>query len=305
MRIVMKNQDYNLGVVLGATVSGKTHLGVELAKHLDAEIISADSRQVFRGMDIGTGKDLFEYGDIPYHLIDIVNPGEEYSVFEFQKDFYKEFSDIQSRSKLPLLVGGTGMYLSSVLNEYRLIKVPENQKWRESIESTPSSVLESELKALKPKLHNKTDVEDRERLVRALEIALGEKEAEKEPYNVPKINAKVIGIKWERSLLRERSTLRLKNRIAEGMIEEVQELLKSGLFSEQLEFYGLEYRFVCQMLKGELSRDQMFQKLNQAIHKFIKRQETWFRKMQKEGVEIHWVEGGEKALDQAKMVLDE
>jgi tRNA dimethylallyltransferase len=301
----MKNEKYNLGVVLGATVSGKTHLAVELAKEFNAEIISADSRQVFRGMDIGTGKDLFEYGEVPYHLIDIVDPGMEYSVFEFQTDFYKAFSEIENRQKLPLLVGGTGMYLSSVLNEYRLIKVPENKAWRESVEAVDNNFLEAELKSLKPKLHNKTDVKDRERLIRALEIALGEKEAEKTPYEVPKINAKVIGIKWERAELRTRSTLRLQNRIAEGMVEEVEGLLKSGLSSTQLEFYGLEYRFICQMLKGEISTETMFAKLNQAIHKFIKRQETWFRKMEKEGVEICWVEGGSHALSQSQKILKE
>ncbi|KAF0221158.1 MAG: hypothetical protein FD174_656 [Geobacteraceae bacterium] len=288
---------YNLLVILGPTASGKTRLGVELARILDGEVISADSRQVYRGMDIGTGKDLAEYGNVPYHLIDIVDPGHEFNVFEFQRRFLEAFADIQSRGRLPVMVGGTGMYLEAVLKGYRLVEVPENHVLREKLAGLPLEELAERLKRFNPRLHNTTDLLERDRLVRAIEIAEFEKGDEPEPF--PEIAPAVFGIRWERSALRRRITDRLKERLDQGLIQEVERLHRSGVPYETLEFYGLEYRFVAKFLKGELNRNDMFQKLNGSIHDFAKRQETWFRRMERHGTVIHWVDGAGNPLNQA------
>ena len=283
--------NFNLLVILGPTATGKTRVGVEVARALNGEIISADSRQVYRGMDIGTGKDLEEYGSVPYHLIDIVDPGYEFNVFEFQRRFVEAFNGIQARGRVPVVVGGTGMYLDAVLRGYRLLEVPENSGLRWELAAFSLENLAARLKGSNPKLHNTTDLLDRERLMRAIEIAESGREREQPPSLLPKIEPVVFGIRLEREILRQRITKRLRERLNRGMIEEVKELVKKGAPFETLEFYGLEYRFVAKFLKGELNRNDMSQKLNSAIFQFAKRQETWFRRMERQGVLIHWVDG--------------
>jgi tRNA dimethylallyltransferase len=286
----------NLLVILGPTASGKTRLGVELARRLDGEIISADSRQVYCGMDIGTGKDLHEYDGVPYHLIDVAPPGHEFNLFEFQRLFLAAFLEISGRGRLPVLVGGSGMYLDCVLRGYRLAEVPENPELR--LELAPLSIEEmtDRLTLANPKLHNRTDLTERARLVRAIEIAEFQG---KESAPWPEIVALTLGIRWERDALRERITKRLKERLAAGMIDEVERLHALGTSWDQLEFYGLEYRYLARYLKGELSRNDMFQKLNSAIHDFAKKQENWFRRMQSHGTPIHWLNGAGDPLSEA------
>lgn len=286
----------NLLTVLGPTATGKTRLGVQLAQALGGEIISADSRQVYRGMDIGSGKDIEEYEDVPYHLIDIVEPGTEFSVFGFQQHFYRAFEEIQTRNKLPLLVGGTGLYLDAALRGYRMVAAPENLELREELSRLDDAELAERLRQLKPRQHNTTDQTERERLVRAIEIATAESATDESAAAdslpaPPTINPLIIGVRWDRKIIRDRITLRLRERLKEGMIEEVTSLHAGGVPWDRLEFYGLEYRFVAQHLQGHLNRNDLFQKLNSAIHQFAKRQESWFRRMEKQGMTIHWVEG--------------
>lgn len=284
-------QDHNLLVILGATAGGKTGLAVQVAKQFAGEIISADSRQVYRGMDLGTGKDLAEYGEVSYHLIDIAEPGSEYNVFCFQRDFFTAFEDIQQRGRLPILCGGTGMYLDAVLRGYRLIEVPENPQLRTELELLSDDLLCERLLELKPEQHNRTDLDDRQRLVRAIEISLGEQSTAAELPPLPEIRPLIFGLRWPREVLRQRIGLRLQQRFEEGMIDEVQRLHDSGVPWEKLEFYGLEYRLIAQFLQSKLNRNDMGQKLRSAIGQFAKRQETFFRRMEKNGVEICWLEG--------------
>lgn len=287
----MQQRTYNLLVLLGPTASGKTRIGVELARALDGEIISADSRQVFRGMDIGTGKDLAEYGEIPFHLIDIAEAGSEFSVFAFQRAFIEVFRQITARGKLPLLVGGTGLYLDAVLRNYRLLVVPENPALRMELTPLDDRQLVARLLALKPEQHNRTDLEDRERLIRAIEIATAERAAARPDPALPELVARVFGLRWPREDLRQRINSRLRERLQDGMIEEVAALHQAGVSWDSFEYYGLEYRFIARHLQGELNRNDMTQKLNSAIHQFAKRQETWFRRMEKHGIAIDWVAG--------------
>ncbi len=282
---------YNLLVILGPTASGKTRISVEVARRLNAEIISADSRQVYRGMDIGTGKDLHEYGPVRYHMIDIADPGYEFNVFDFQRSFYRAFQDIRSRGRLPLLVGGTGLYLDAVLRGYQLAEVPENPALRAELADLPLEVLGDRLKDMNPRLHNTTDLLDRKRVIRAIEIAESGREKGGEVPFQPDLRTILFGIRWPRDVLRERITRRLRERLEHGMIEEVQNLITKGVSFETLNFYGLEYRYIGQFLRGELNRNDMFQKLNSAIHQFAKRQETFFRRMERHGIVIHWVKG--------------
>lgn len=294
----------NLLAVVGATATGKTGLAVALAAKLNGEIVSADSRQLFRGMDLGTGKDLQEYGDIPYHLIDIAEPGEEFNIFAYQRLAYKAIEEIRQRKALPLLVGGSGMYLEAILNGYRLIAVPENPALRAALHNLTTPQLTARLQAARPKQHNTTDLKDRERIIRAIEIAEGEKPLLAKLPPPPPINPLILGIRWPRPILRQRITTRLEQRLAEGMIAEVENLLTQGVSHQRLAFYGLEYRFISQMLQGELNQETMFQKLNQAIHKFAKRQETWFRRMEKKGLLIEWLDGGDEVIDAAFAAVD-
>ena len=285
---------YDLITILGPTATGKTSLAANLSAILNAEIISADSRQVYRGMDIGTGKDLEDYniGEqvIPYHLIDIVDAGYEYNVFEYQKDFYKVFNEIRSRKKLPILCGGSGMYIESILNGYKLIQVPENKILRDQYKNTKTEELIKILSSY-GSLHNISDTSDRKRLIRAIEIQEFKKTNKDVQTKLPAINNIIFGIDLERDEVRSRITKRLKARLSEGMIEEVKTLLKKGLTSEQLKFYGLEYKYLTAYINNELSYDEMFRQLNTAIHQFAKRQMTWFRRMEKKGFKINWIDG--------------
>ena len=287
-------KEEKLIVILGCTATGKTKVATHFAAQCGGEIISADSRQVYRGMDVGTGKDLSEFiiedKPIPYHLIDIVDAGEEYNVFEYQKDFLKTYADIQQRNKQAILCGGTGMYLEAVLKGYRLLQIPDNEKLRESLKDKKEQELVAILKSYK-ELHNTTDSVEKERIVRAIEIAKFEQEHQDFINDFPKIHSILFGIQFEREVLKERITKRLKHRLKhEGMIEEVEGLMKSGVNPDKLKFYGLEYKLITQFLLGEIDRNEMFVKLNTAIHQFSKRQATWFRRMERNGFEINWID---------------
>ncbi len=294
---------FNLLTILGPTASGKTRLAVALAGELSGEIISADSRQVFRGMDIGSGKDLHEYGSVPYHLIDILDSGAEFSVFAFQRLFLAAFADIAARGRLPVLCGGSGLYLDAVLRGYRMLEVPEDHALRAELESKSVDELAAILRGLRPQQHNTSDLLARSRTVRAIEIALFEQNRPEPDAQWPDIRPLIIGIRWERCELRSRITERLRQRLEGGMIEEVQRLHDAGVPWERLDYYGLEYRYVGAFLKGELKRNDMFQKLNSAIHDFAKRQENWFRKMERNGVVINWVEGAGDPLAEAMAMI--
>ena len=293
----------NLIVVLGPTASGKTRFAVALARRLGGEIVSADSRQVFRGMDIGTGKDLGEYGEIPCHLIDILDPGEPFSVFDFQRRFFAVFEEIRGRGRLPVLAGGTGMYLDAVLRGYRLVEVPQNAPLRAQLAGSSIEQLRERLRETGRQPHNTTDLIDRERLIRAIEIAEGEKTADAVLPPLPQLRPLIFGIRRQREELRRRITVRLRERLAHGLIEEAQRLHASGVSWETMEFYGLEYRYLARHLRGELNRNDMFQKLNSAIHDFAKRQETWFRRMERQGTAIHWLDGDADPLADALRLL--
>ncbi len=286
----------NLLVILGPTASGKTHVAVQAARRLNGEIISADSRQVYRGLDIGSGKDLAEYGSTPHHLIDITEPGREYSLFDFVRDFTAAYAAILDRNNLPILAGGTGLYLDAVLRNYRLVPVAEDPQLRQALAPLSLDQLRQRLMALRPELHNTTDLDDRARLVRAIEIAEGERRGDSSPLALPPMIPRVYGLRWPRAVLRERITRRLRERLDQGMIEEVANLHASGVPWETLEFFGLEYRFVAWHLQGRLSRNDLFQQLNSAIHQFAKRQETWFRRMERQGVAIRWLDGEQDPL---------
>lgn len=283
----------NLLVILGPTASGKTRLAVAAAEALGGEIISADSRQVFRRMDIGTGKDLAEYGNTPYHLIDVLEPGAEFSVFTFQQLFTTAFSEISSRGKLPILAGGTGLYLDAVLRGYEFREVPENPVLRSELALLSMDELKARLAHLNPQLHNSTDLLERERLLRAIEIASNESSFK---VSLPELRPAIFGIRMEREVVRRRITARLRERLQNGMIEEVAALLAEGVPPERLDAYGLEYRYINLHLSGSLNRNDMYQKLNSAIHDFAKRQENWFRKMEKHGLQIIWLDGSKEML---------
>ena len=280
----------NLLVILGPTASGKTHLAVQAARQLNGEILSADSRQVYRGLDIGSGKDLAEYGTTPYHLIDIVDPGCEFSLFDFVQEFKRVYCEVVSRMRLPVLAGGTGLYLDAVLRGYQLVQVGENLSLRQELEQLEIAALVERLRRLRPELHNTTDLTDRERLTRAIEIAEGERQPAAEAIELPDLSPRVFGLRWQRDRLRQRITLRLRQRLDNGMIEEVESLHAAGVAWETLDNFGLEYRFVARYLQGMINRNDLFQKLNSAIHQFAKRQDTWFRRMQRLGVDICWLD---------------
>ncbi len=289
--------------VLGPTASGKTRLAVALAGEFGGEIISADSRQVFRGMDIGSGKDLHEYGPVPCHLIDILDAGEEFNVFDFQRRFLSACTEISAHGALPVLCGGSGMYLDAALRGYRMVEVPHSASLRAELAKKSDTELIEELWRLKPDQHNSTDLLNRDRTIRAIEIARGEMENSADPEPLPSVRSVVIGIHWEREVLRQRITTRLRERIDNGMIEEVERLHTSGIAWERLDYYGLEYRYVGAYLRDEMNRNDMFQKLNSAIHNFAKRQGNWFRRMETHGVAINWVEGAGNPLVQAREII--
>ena len=282
--------------IIGPTASGKTPFAVELAHNIDGEIISGDSRQVYRHMDIGTGKDLNEYivGDkkINYHLIDIREPGDKYTLYNFQEDFHAAYNDIMCRSKTPILCGGTGLYIESVLKGYHLMDVPKNEKLRESLANKSLSELSAILSNFKT-LHNITDVDTRQRAIRAIEIAYSQQnQKEKATFDTTynPINATIIGLSIDREYRRNKISSRLKTRIDEGMIDEVKELLASGISADDLIYYGLEYKFVTLHAIGKLTYEEMFNQLEIAIHQFAKRQMTWFRGMERRGLKINWID---------------
>jgi len=278
--------------LLGPTASGKTSLAVALAYEFDAEIISADSRQVYRRMTLGTGKDLSEYAvkekQIPYHLIDICDPGEKYNIFEFQRDFHTVFESLKERGKLPVLCGGSGLYIESVLRGYKLLDVPENHKLRENLKDKSLDELGKILRSYK-KLHNKTEVDSVQRAIRAIEIEEYYLKQHPDQRDYEPINSLIIGVDIDRDLRREKISRRLKSRLEEGMVDEVKGLLESGISPEDLIYYGLEYKYITLYLTGKLSYREMYDQLEIAIHQFAKRQMTWFRGMERRGLAIHWL----------------
>ena len=284
---------YNLVTILGPTATGKTQLATALAARIDGEIISADSRQIYRGMDIGTGKDLGEYvvdgKPIPYHLIDIVDAGYKYNVFEYQRDFLKAFESVNQRGHLPILCGGTGLYIEAVLNGYKLLAVPDNQLLREQLATKTLDELTSILSGYKT-LHNQTDVDTVKRAIRAIEIEEYYQTHEEDTLEYPELNSLIIGVEIDREVRREKITKRLKARLDEGMIDEVKKLLDSGVQPDDLIYYGLEYKFVTNYLLGKLTFDELFTQLEIAIHQFAKRQMTWFRGMERRGFTIYWLD---------------
>ena len=298
-----RKEKYDILAVVGPTACGKTSLAVDLALSIDgAEIISADSRQVYRGMDIGTGKDLSEYtrGDVtvPSHLLDIVDAGEKYNLFEFQHDFLKAYEDIKARGAFPVMCGGSGLYVESVLRGYRLLPVPENPALRARLEEKSLEELTAILAGYKS-LHNNTDTDSKKRAIRAIEIEEYYLNCPVEERSFPQINALVVGVSVDREVRRGRISRRLRERLKEGMFEEVRALLDSGLDPEQLIYYGLEYKYLTLYLTGAMGYDDMVRGLEIAIHQFAKRQMTWFRGMEKRGVDIKWVDA---SLERGQLV---
>ena len=291
--------------ILGPTACGKTTFAAHLAAKLDAEIISADSRQIYRGMDLGTGKDLEDYcvdgKQIPYHLIDIANPGEKYNVYQFQRDFIIAYRNIIQRGKLPILCGGTGLYIESVLRNYRMSEVPQNPELRAQLEGKSLDELTTILRSYK-KLHNTTDVDTAQRAIRAIEIEEyyhSHPEEEDNSTTIPSAhqtlneiqqNNLVIGLSIDRDLRRQRISQRLQQRLDNGMLDEIRHLLSIGVKSEDLIYYGLEYKYLTLHVIGQLSYQEMFSQLEIAIHQFAKRQMTWFRGMERRGITIHWID---------------
>jgi tRNA dimethylallyltransferase len=292
--------NYDLVTILGPTATGKTKLSVQLAYHFNGEIISADSRQVYKKLNLGSGKDLNDYKikdkTIEYYLIDIIEPNEEFNLFLFKQNFTKSYKFIKSKNKFPFLVGGTGLYISSILQNYYLPKVNFNNAEASKLNKMTHEELINTLRKLNSKLHNSTDILDKDRTIKAILI---EKSKNKNLKNDLALNSFNIGVKIERLQLKQRINERLKKRLDEGMIDEVENLLKEGISFEKLFSFGLEYKFVVLYLKNELSYSGMFQKLESAINNFAKRQMTWFRKMEREGVKINWINGPdfEKAKD--------
>lgn len=298
---------YELITILGPTASGKTAFATALAHRMNSEIISADSRQLYRGMDLGTGKDLNEYivegEQIPYHLIDIVDAGYKYNVFEYQHDFLEAYTSIKEKGKLPILCGGTGMYLESVLKGYKLLPVPENHELRARLEGKSLEELTTMLQSYK-KLHNITDVDTPKRAIRAIEIEEYYKHTPVEERTFPTIKSLIIGIDIDRELRRKKITQRLTQRLDEGMLDEVRNLLKQGIAPEDLIYYGLEYKYLTLHAIGELSFQEMFNQLEIAIHQFAKRQMTWFRGMERRGFTIHWLNASLPTEEKIKKVME-
>lgn len=285
--------EYDILTILGPTATGKTALAAALALQLDGEILSADSRQVYRGMDIGTGKDLAEYTIegkvVPYHLIDIVEAGYKYNLFEYQRDFANAYNEIAERGKVPILCGGTGLYIEAVLSGYRFVAVPPNADLRVALSGKTLQELTEILQGYKT-LHNTTDVDTPQRAVRAIEIADYTRRHPEIQSDNRKLNPLIIGVGIDRELRRRKITERLKQRLESGMVSEVEKLLHAGVGPDDLTYYGLEYKFVTNYLMGKLTYEAMFEQLEIAIHQFAKRQMTWFRGMERRGFAIHWLD---------------
>ena len=302
--------------ILGPTASGKTPLAAALAARIDGEIISADSRQVYRRMDIGTGKDLGDYIlkikderlKIPYHLIDIAEPGTKYNLFQYQQDFFDAYQDIVGRGKTPILCGGTGLYIEAVLKGYKLSPVPQNPELRAHLEGKTLDELTQMLTALKAQtgstMHNKTDVDSCQRAIRAIEIETHNLEHPTPLRELPPVDSLIIGVDIDREERRAKITRRLKARLEEGMIDEVKGLLAEGIPAEDLIYYGLEYKFVTEYLVGKTSYDEMFTRLEIAIHQFAKRQMTWFRGMERRGFTIHWIDAMQPMEEKVEKILE-
>lgn len=295
-----------LVTILGPTASGKTPFAAALAAALDAEIISADSRQIYRGMTIGTGKDLDDYvvdgKRVPYHLIDICEPGYKYNVFEYQRDFHKAFNDIAARQKLPVLCGGTGLYIEAVLKGYRLPDVPENAELRERLKHKTLGELTTILASYK-NLHNTTDVDSVRRAVRAIEIEEYCRTQSPDVAEFEPVDSLIVGIDVDRELRRQKISDRLRKRLDEGMLDEVRSLLDRGLTPDDLIYYGLEYKYLTLHLTGQLSYEEMFEQLETAIHRFAKRQMTWFRGMERRGFYIHWIDASKTMPEKVSEVM--
>lgn len=304
-------QNQKMITILGPTASGKTSVAAALALRTGGEIISADSRQVYRRMDIGTGKDLADYtiGDvhIPYHLIDIAEPGTKYNLFQYQQDFHQAYDLIRSRGKLPILCGGTGLYIEAVLGGYSLSPVPQNQKLRESLEGKSLDQLTQMLVQLKQKngsnMHNRTDVDTAQRAIRAIEIETYNIEHPTPERQMPPVDSLIIGINIDRELRREKITRRLKARLEEGMCDEIRSLIDGGVNPDDLIYYGLEYKFVTEYVVGKTSYEEMFRQLEIAIHQFAKRQMTWFRGMERRGYTIHWIDAAQSMDEKVEAIM--
>jgi tRNA dimethylallyltransferase len=288
------NSNYDFLVITGPTASGKTSLAVAVARALGGEIISADSRQVYRGMNIGTGKDYSEYiieGEkIPYHLIDIVDPGYKYNVFEFQRDFFRIYSDLKKRKTFVVVCGGSGMYADSIIKGYKMFEVPPDSGLRKELEKKSMGELKGILITYKS-LHNITDFDTKKRIIRAIEIEHFNRNKHKSNGTFPKLNSLVVGIMTDREKRRKRITERLKLRLDTGMVEEVKQLIENGVSSDTLIYYGLEYKYITLYLLGKISYTEMVKELEIAIHQFAKRQMTWFRGMERKGIKINWIDG--------------
>ncbi|MBR0502449.1 MAG: tRNA (adenosine(37)-N6)-dimethylallyltransferase MiaA [Paludibacteraceae bacterium] len=298
---------YDLVTILGPTACGKTSFAAQLAYQLNAEIISADSRQIYRKMDIGTGKDLADYDvngkHIPYHLIDIAEPGYKYNLFEYQRDFLAVYEDMRRRNVFPILCGGTGLYLESVLKGYKMMPVPQNDELRSRLEGKSLEEL-TQLLATYKTLHNTTDVDTAKRAIRAIEIQEYYKEHPQEFVEFPSINTLIIGLNIDRELRRARISKRLQDRLQEGMVEEVRRILESGVTSEDMIYYGLEYKYITNYIIGNLTYEQMVSELEIAIHQFAKRQMTWFRGMERRGFTIHWIDSQLPMNEKVDRVMD-
>ena len=293
--------------ILGPTASGKTPLAASLAKEIGGEIISADSRQVYRRMDIGTGKDLEDYGDIPYHLIDIAEPGSKYNLFQYQQDFFDAYNNIIGRGKIPILCGGTGLYIEAVLKGYQLSPVPQNPELRKRLEDKTLDELTQMLVELKQQngsnMHNKTDVDSCQRAIRAIEIETYNLQHPVPCRELPPVDSVIIGVNIDREARRQKITNRLKARLEGGMVDEVRSLLNEGIPAEDLIYYGLEYKFVTEYVTGQTTYDEMFQRLEIAIHQFAKRQMTWFRGMERRGFTIHWIDALQPMEEKVKAII--
>ena len=294
--------------ILGPTASGKTPLAASLAARIGGEIISADSRQVYRRMDIGTGKDLADYGDVPYHLIDICEPGTKYNLFQYQQDFFDAYNNIIGRGKIPVLCGGTGLYIEAVLKGYKLSPVPQSPELRSRLEGRSLEELTQMLTELKAKtgsnMHNKTDVDSCQRAIRAIEIETYNLQNPMPRRELPPVDSLIIGVNIDRELRREKITRRLKARMEEGMVDEVKGLLAEGIPPEDLIYYGLEYKYLTEYITGVSTYDEMFQHLEIAIHQFAKRQMTWFRGMERRGFKIHWIEATLPMEEKVNKILE-
>ena len=298
--------NYELITILGPTASGKTALAAALAARLDTEIISADSRQLYRGMDIGTGKDLADYvvdgKSIPYHLIDICDPGYKYNVFEYQHDFFRVFTSLRDRGLVPILCGGTGLYIEAVLKGYKLLDVPPNPALRERLREKSLPELEILLASYKV-LHNKTDVDSVQRAIRAIEIEEFYRTQAPDVREYAPLNSLLVGVAIDRELRREKISKRLRARLDEGMVDEVRRILSIGVAPEDLIYYGLEYKFLTLYIIGKLTYEEMVSQLEIAIHQFAKRQMTWFRGMERRGCTIYWLDATLPMADKVEQIL--